>query len=228
MVLDMKKGFFVLMVVLSVFIAGCQSMTFDQGIARIVEINSAHGSTMESYPADPAVIDEMIVQLNDLQKSSFSDGKEQMDLALRYRILTLESGKPLLAAADIGGVGITQDGFSCKPKPMTLRAASLRDQSAQKSFEAVTVLKELVEKYPQDAQKLGLSMKTALFQNATAYAVWEQGAKDARTIDRYCPDEKVLELYKEEFRKKGIMAEEELSALTYEQAAEKWLEIRGD
>jgi hypothetical protein len=223
----MKKASLVLMVLLSMLIFGCKSMTFEEGAAKIAEINAKTGATMESYPADEALISSMIGEFRELEKSRVSEKKEQFSLILRYRILTLESGIPLLKAASYGNVGVTGDGFSCKPKPIIMEAAALRNKSAQKSFEAVTLLTELVEKYPSDAKVFGLSSKTVIFQNATAYQVWDQGAKDARTIGRFCSDERVLELYKQEFREKKIMSEEEISALTYDLAAKKWREIRG-
>ena len=223
----MKKIILILMAFLTVFLFGCKSLSFDEGAAKIAEINAKYGANMESYPADEQSVSAMISEFRELQKLRISDGKIPFDLALNYRILSLESAELLLKAQSFGSVGVTSDGFSCKPKPLIIEAAGLRNRSAQKSFEAVSVLRELAEKYPEHAGKLSLSLKTALFQNATAYKVWEQAVKDSRTIERFCPDEKVLDFYKEEFRSKGIMSEEEINALDYDAAVKKWREIRG-
>ena len=221
----MKKIILVLMV-LSVFLAGCSSIAYEQGIAKITEINEKNSATMDSFPADKKIVESMISELTSL-KGLKVDKQEQFDLALKYRILSLESGKFLLDAASFGSVGITGDGFSCKPKPIIVEASNFRIEGAKKGYEAVSVLKEFLDKYPDDAQKLGLSSKTAVFQNATAFQVEEQGIKDAKTIERFCPNERVLELYKEEFKSKNVMSEEDINSITYEDAAKKWREIRG-
>ena len=65
-------------------------------------------------------------------------------------------------------------------------SARLRNASAQKGFEAVSVLQRFVDNYPEEAKSLNLTKKEVLFLNAEYFQIEEKAKRDSRIIEHFC------------------------------------------
>ena len=110
---------------------------------------------------------------------------------------------------------------------MILESADLRQKSALKAFEAVDILRKFVNEYPKESSSLGFSEKNALFLNATFYEIEKQAKGDISLINSLCPENKTLEFYRQEFKSKGLMSDEEISKIGYSDAVIAWKKERG-
>lgn len=206
--------------------AGCAQQDFEYGLEKLNEINSRYNTTIETYPKSIAHIDLMMKDLDNLKNLQLQNGQKSFDYLIRYRILNLEAERLFMESQKHGFNDLAKTGFGCKPRPLILESVALRNQSAQKGFEAVSLLRELINKYPEDAKTAGLSNKNALFLNASFYDVSRIARSDSNIINRFCPQNVTLELYKEEFMKRTNLSEEHINNLTYDKAVAIWKKIR--
>lgn len=207
---------------------GCvQVKDFKYGAKQINKINLKYNTTMETYPKNINEINLMYDDLKELKRLQLDNGEEPFNYVLDYRLLNLEAEKLFIEGQKYGEAGTTEGGFGCKSRPLIIESASLRNSSALKGFEAVNLLREFVDKYPNEANSVGLSAKNALFLNATFYQIEKVVRRDSNTINHFCPQNVTLELYKEEFRKKASISDDLLENLSYEQAVPIWKKIRG-
>lgn len=221
----MKK---LLAIFVLVFVLGCaQSKDFKYGVNQINSINSKYNTNMETYPSDLQQIDSMLAEYEELRKLQLEKGKEQFNYVIDYRILNLEAEKFYIQGQRFGMSGTTKDGFGCKQRPLIIESAGLRNSSALKGFAAVDLLREFVQKYPEEANFVNLSDKNALFLNATFYQISRDAKRDSNIINSFCPKNTTLEIYQQEFRKNANLSEEYIKSLTYEEAAELWKRLRG-
>lgn len=220
----LKKIFFLLLVVL---LAGCAQQNFKYGLARLNEINSKYNATIETSPKNIADIDLMLNDLADLKNLQLQSGKGAFEHLIRYRMLNIEAEKLFMESQKHGINDLAKTGFGCKPRPIILESVALRNQSAQKGFEAASVLREFIDKFPEDAKTAGLSNKNALFLNASFYEVYRIARSDSNMINRFCPQNETLELYKEEFKKRTNITEDIINNMTYDEAAKIWKISRG-
>lgn len=181
---------------------------------------------METYPGSIQQIDLMLNDFQELKKIQLESGQEPFTYVIDYRILNLEAEKLYIEGRKYGSAGTTKDGFGCKTRPLILESVYLRNSSALKGFEAVELLRKFVEKYPQEAAIASLSVKNALFLNATFYQISRDARSDSNIINHFCPQNETFKLYKEEFRKKTNLSEEYINDLSYEEAVKIWKEIR--
>ena len=202
------------------------SKDFDFGIKQINVLNSKYNTTMETYPKSMQQINSMLSDLEELKKLKLEAGNEPFNYILDYRIINLEAEKLFIISREYGLSNIAKTGFACKPRPLILESVALRNHSAQKGFEAVRLLYEFTEKYPEEAKIAGLSNKNALFLNATFYQLEKEARSDSNIINRFCPKNTALELYQEEFRKKTNLSEDFINNLSYEEAVPIWKKIR--
>ena len=211
-----------------VFIAGCaQAKNFDYGVKQLNSLNSRYNTTMETYPRTIQQINLMTNDLEELKKLQLEKGKEPFGYIVDYRILNLEAEKFYISGQKYGATGTTKDGFGCKSRPLIIESVSLRNMSALKGFEAVSLLNEFVGKYPEEAKSAGFSLKNSLFLNATFYEISQDARRDSRIINNFCPQNVTLELYQEEFRKKTNLSDDFINNLSYEDAVPIWKKIRG-
>lgn len=182
---------------------------------------------METSPNSIQQIDSMINDFQELKKTQLKSGQEPFTYVIDYRILNLEAEKFYIESQKYGSSGTTKDGFGCKTRPLILESVYLRNSSALKGFEAVELLREFIGKYPEEAALANLSLKNALFANATFYQISRDARSDSNIINNFCPQNEAFKLYKEEFRKKTNLSEEYINNLTYEEAVKIWKEIRG-
>lgn len=220
----MKKIFILAFVVL---LAGCAQQGFGYGLEKLNEINSRYDTTIETYPKSIADIDLMIKDLDNLKDLQLQSDKESFDYLIRYRILNLEAEKLFIESQKHGFNNLAKTGFGCKPRPLVIESVALRNQSAQKGFEAAGLLLEFIDKYPEDAKAAGLSNKNVMFLNASFYDISRIARSDSSIINRFCPQNVTLELYKEEFRKSTNLEEDYINNLSYANAVVIWKKIRG-
>src|SRR3989344_3505317 len=154
-------------------------------------------------------------------------GQQPFNYAISYRILNLEAEKLYIQGQKYGSAGTTKDGFGCKSRPLIIESAGFRNMSALKGFEAVSLLNEFADKYPEEAKSIGLSSKNALFLNATFYPIWKDARSDSSIINHFCPINVTLELYQQEIRKKTNITEDIIQGMSYDEAAKLWKLIRG-
>ena len=214
----------IIFIILIIFLFGC-SQNADSGIIqKINEVNDKYGTTMESFPASVEMVDDM---LKDFKSIKEMDPYSKFDDLLDFRIKTLEAGKLYLKGTRYGNMGTTSQGFGCKSRAIIIESANLRNQSSQISFEAVNILLQVLKDDPEIAEQFSLTGKTALLQNATAYSLFETARKDIKTMNNLCPQNKTLELYKEELRAKMDLGDEYINKLEYDEAALLWRQLRG-
>ena len=220
----MKKIFFLALLAL---LAGCAQQDFEYGLEKLNEVNSRYNTTMESYPKSAAQIDLMMDDLDNLKNLQLQNGQKSFDYLIGYRILNLEAEKLFIESQEYGIYDLAKTGFGCKPRPLVIESVALRNQSAQKGFEAVSLLREFIDKYPEDAKTSGLSNKNALFLNASFYDIYRIAKSDSSIINRFCPQNVTLELYREEFRKSTDLEEDYINNLSYANAVVIWKKIKG-
>jgi len=221
----MKKLF---LIFLAVFILGCaRAKNFEYGVAQINNVNSKYNATMQTYPQSIDKIDLMINDLSELKKIQLDKDQEQFYYTVNYRILNLQAEELFIESQKYGDYGTTKNGFGCKARPIIIESASLRNSSALKGFEAVELAREFASKHPQEASLVNLSLKNALFLNATFYKMSTDAETDSNIINYFCPVNVTLDLYKQEFRKSTNFSEEYLNSLSYDEAVKLWKNIRG-
>ncbi len=211
-----------------IFVVSCaQIKDFEYGIKQIHSVNSKYNTNMETSPSSIQKIDSMINDFQELKKTQLESGQEPLTYVIDYRILNLEAEKFYIESQKYGSTGTTKDGFGCKSRPLILESVFLRNSSALKGFEAVELLREFIGKYPEEAALANLSLKNALFLNATFYQISRDARSDSNTINNFCPQNETLELYKDEIRKKTNLSEDFIKNIAYEEAVKIWKEIRG-
>ncbi|MBS3096605.1 hypothetical protein J4480_04150 [Candidatus Woesearchaeota archaeon] len=217
-----------ILLVALIFIIGCaQTNDFGYGAKQINLINSKYNTTMETYPGSIIQIDLMLNDYQELKKIQLQAGQEQFNYLIDYRTLNLEAEKLYIRGQKYGLSGTTKEGFGCKSRPLILESVFFRNSSALKGFEAVDLVRQFVNKYPEDAKSAGLSAKNALFLNATFYEISREARADSNIINRFCPQNVTLELYQQEIRKKTNITEDIIMGMSYDEAVKLWKLIRG-
>ena len=225
MVVKLKKTF---LIVILLFIAGCsQAKDFNYGMSQLNAVNAKYNVTMETYPESFEKIDSMRNEMGELKKLQVQSGQEPFSYVVNYRLLNLDAERLYIEGQKYGLGGTTKQGFGCKSRPLITESAALRNKSALKGFEAVSLLREFIDKYPYEANLVPLSLKNALFLNATFYQISKDAKRDSGVINQFCPVNITLGLYQEEFRKRTNMSEDYINGLNYDDAASIWKNIRG-
>jgi len=218
----------ILLLIGLLLIFGCaQAKDFSYGAKQISSLNAKYNTTIETYPKSISQIDSMIGEYKNLRQVQLESGQEPFNYAISYRILNLEAEKLYIQGQKYGSAGTTKDGFGCKSRPLIIESAGFRNMSALKGFEAVSLLNEFADKYPEEAKSIGLSPKNALFLNATFYPIWRDARSDSSIINHFCPINVTLELYQQEIRKKTNITEDIIQGMSYDEAAKLWKLIRG-
>ena len=216
----MKK---MILIGLLLLIAGCsQAKDFSYGISRMEEINSKYNATFDSYPADAGKINLMIDSYKELKNLNLGKDQESFNLFVDYQILNLEAEKYFIKSLKYGDVGTTKYGFSCRSRPIIIETAASKNASAAVGFEAVSKLKDFIEKYPEKANSLNLSQKNVVFLNSTYYELSKDANTDSDTINGFCPEDIALESYKSWFRKNTDLSDEYINKLDYNTAVSIW------
>ena len=221
----MKK---ILFVVLLVLLAGCaKSKDFSYGLDQMNAVNSKYGITSNSYLADVNQIDAIMNSYKELKELKLDKDREAFNELVDYRLLAFESDRQFVNSLKYGDSGTTKKGFGCKRRPLIIETVKLKNESALMGFEAISKLKEFVDKYPQNSKLANLSQKDVMFLNASFYELSKDANRDSSTINHFCPENVTLEIYRQGFRKIENLSEEFINSLTYEQAVKLWKQISG-
>jgi len=218
----------ILLVVLLCLLAGCaKSKDFSYGLGQMDAVNSKYNITYSSYPADVNQIDVIINSYKGLKSLKLDTGREAFDEFVDYQLLTFESDKQFVNGLKYGDAGTTKYGFGCKIRPLIIETVKFKNESATKGFEAITKLKDFVDKYPQNSKLTNLSQKDVMFLNASFYELSKDANRDSETINYFCPENITLEIYKSGFKKTENLSDEYINGLNYEQAVKLWKKIEG-
>ena len=175
-----------------VIVYGCipaQTITFEQGVERINEIDDKYGVDMKAVPNSTQEINGLLAEL-----MGFGALNKDMPLSLKYlldfRIKSLEAERLHIEGWQWGRASTTEWGFGCKKgSARILNSSKIRNSSAYKGYEALEALQSFVDEFPDEAESLDLSQKDVLFLNAAYRQVEDKAAKDARTIRSICKEQ---------------------------------------
>lgn len=219
----MKK---ILLVVLLVLLAGCaKAKDFSYGLSQMDAVNSKYNVTSDSYPADVNKIDAIMNSYKELKSLRLDSDQEAFNELVDYRLLTFESDKQFVNSLKYGDAGTTKKGFGCKIRPLIIETVKFKNESAVKGFEAISKLKDFVDKYLQNSKLANLSQKEVIFLNASFYELSKDANTDSNIINYFCPENITLELYKEGFKRTENLSDEYINGLTYERAVKLWKQI---
>ena len=221
----MKK---ILLVVLLCLLAGCaKSKDFSYGLGQMDAVNSKYNITYSSYPADVNQIDVIINSYKGLKSLKLDTGREAFDEFVDYQLLTFESDKQFVNGLKYGDAGTTKYGFGCKIRPLIIETVKFKNESATMGFEAISKLKDFVDKYPQNSKLANLSQKDVIFLNATFYELSKDANSDSGTINSFCPEDVTLEIYRQQFRKETNFSKDYIDKMDYSTAVMEWKKIEG-
>ncbi len=216
-------------VLVLIFIVGCaqDAKNFEYGLGKLNEIDSKYNVTMDSVPTGQKETSLMISELEILGEEKLESGQEAFDSLLIYRTASIEAAQIYAKGASFGAKGTTKDGFGCKDRPFVIESGQLRNSSAQKGFEAVSALWNLVEKYPREANASGLTGKNAVLMNGTFYKIYLDARSDIITIKNMCTENRTLEIYKDYLNKYTNLSDEYINNLDYGQAVIEYKDSLG-
>jgi len=188
----MNKPLIFIFVLSLMFLYGClspQDKAFNEGVKRINEIDNNFGTSMKTVPDSAKDIDELLIQLTGFAASD-RNMPQSINYLLDFRIKTLEAEKLHIEGWQWGRASTTEFGFGCrKGTPRIINSSRIRNNSAQKGFEALDSLQLLVDGFPNKAKSLNLSQKDIIFLNAAYKVVEDKAKKDARTIRGLCKEQ---------------------------------------
>ena len=218
----------IILIIALLMLAGCAAKNdFKHGVEQIKSINSKYNTTMESYPKTSGGIASMLNDFEEVSSMKLASGQEPFDDIVEYRMLNLEAEKLFIDSQKYGLVGTTKYGFGCKARPLIIESVALRNSSALKGFESVSVLSKLVNKFPKESGLAGLSQKNSLFLNATFYQVYKDASDDSNIINNFCPVNETLEIYKQSFKKETELSEDYINNIGYGEAVKLWKKLEG-
>lgn len=186
----MNKTIIVVLILGLVVVYGCASsqMTFEKGVKKINELDKKYGSGLKSPPNSTDGITGLAAELNDF-KAANQNIPEPLKYLVDFRIKFLEAEKLNAEGWQWGKASTTEFGFGCKGYDRILQSSNLRNQSAQKGYEAVSILQEFVDNYPDEAGSLNISQKDVLILKTKYFQVEEKAARDARIIRSLCKEQ---------------------------------------
>ena len=183
--------------------AGCSTeiTSFESGDREMKIVNEKYGVDFKAFPAE---IEKAVLMRNDLKviEGKSSNAPESFNLLFNYRMKTLESTIIHLEAWKHGKKASTREGFGCKSLPIVFNSSILRNASAQRGYEALKVLQDFIDEYPEEAALINITQRDVVFSNAFYYEVENEAGRDRRIIEHFCGhkyDLETLEM-KEEFK----------------------------
>ncbi len=184
-----KAIIFVLSLIIVYGCASSGTVTFDQGVKRVNEIDQNYGADMKIPPNSTEKISGLLTQI-----TGFAALNENMPKSLKYlidfRIKSLEAELLHMEGWQWGRGSTTDWGFGCKKgSARVLNSSKIRNNSAQRGYEALDALKSLIEEFQNEAESVDLSQKDVLFLNAAYQQVEDKAAKDARIIKSMCKEQ---------------------------------------
>ena len=160
-------------------------MSFKQGVKKINEMDEKYGTTLKSAPIEINEVEGLLAQITGFK--TLNELSEPLEYLLDFKTKFLEAEKLNLEGWKDGKGSTTDYGFGCKKGYARVKeAARLRNESAQKGFEAVEALQKFIEQYPKEAKTLDFSQKDVLVLNALYFQIEEKALKDGSVIESSC------------------------------------------
>jgi hypothetical protein len=182
----MKINYFLVLSVL-VLIIGCTTwiVSFDGGIKEMDKIDEKYGVDLKNMPA--TIEDSVLMRkdLKELEQLSFN-APESFKLFLDYRLKSIEANIIHLEAWKEGMLASVRDGFGCKSLPIIVNSSILRNISAHRGYEAVEILQEFVDKYPEEAASINITQRDIVFTNLYYYEMEKEAARDRIIVEHFC------------------------------------------
>lgn len=192
----MNKPIVLSWILLVIVISSCtptsKTITFDEGVERINEIDKKFGASMKTVPSSAENVWGLIVQLTGFGAVN-ENMPESVAYLLDYRIKGLESEKLYMGGWQWGKASTIDYGFGCKGAERILNSSKLREGSAKKGYEAVNSLQLFVNEFPEEAKSLNLSQKDVIFLNATYYQAETKARSDASIVTKLCIKKEFIE-----------------------------------
>ena len=165
-----------------------ETMTFEQGVKRINEIDEKFGANMKTPPNSTEEINGLLTQITGFAAVN-PDMPKSLKYILDFRIKSLEAELLHIEGWQWGKGSTTDYGFGCtKSSARILNSSKIRNASAQKGYEAVNALQLFVDEFPNEAESIDLSQKDVLFLNAQYYQIEEKARRDANIIKSMCKE----------------------------------------
>lgn len=156
---------------------------FENDLNKLNIINEKYNVNLVSFPdtkeKDESLLDELS-QLRNVVES------EQFNLLLDFRIKLIESDIFFKEGWKYGRGSSLKYGFGCKGLPRLRNATTDRNKSSQIGYEAVAIMNEFIDKYPEEAEFANLTLKQSLFLNASFYKEEKDSRRDIRIIESLC------------------------------------------
>lgn len=160
---------------------------FKNDLKILTEANGKYNTDMYSFPLTIEKDKLLLEDLNNLKNSINEKTSEPFELLLDFRTKLVESDLFYKEGWKHGKGSTTKYGFGCiKGLPRLRNATFNRNMSSQIGYEAVGIMHELIEKYPEEAEIANITLKHALFLNATFYEEQKNAVRDRRIIERAC------------------------------------------
>ena len=189
----MKKITILFTLFAALFIVACTpveqsgTVSFENGIERIHEIDESYDSGMVSVPITIEDINGAHAEF--LGFAAANDLDPELELLVNFRIKVLEAKQLFEEGWKHGKSGTTEFGIACTAMFDKVKESSdLRNRSAVVGFDAVDLLEEFIDTYPEQAQSLNLSQRDALILKTIYFEIQEVAVKDDRTITKLCAD----------------------------------------
>ena len=160
---------------------------FKNNLKTLEVVNEKYNTNMYSFPL---TIEENELLLEDLKNIKTNiDGNipESSGLLLDFRTKLVESDLFYKEGWKYGKGSTTKYGFGCiKGLPRLRNVTFNRNMSSQIGYGAVGIMHELIKKYPKEAEISNITLKHALFLNASFYQEEKDAARDRRIIEKAC------------------------------------------
>lgn len=162
--------------------AGYTDSEFRSDLNKINEINNKYQVDLFSFPETVEVGNQL---MSDLKALQFDQESSKLLLDLRTKLT--ESDIFLKEGWKYGKGSTTKYGFGCRKGLPRLRNATFnRNMSSTIGYEAVTIMHELIDNYPKEAELAGVTKKQALFFNASFFQEQQDALRDRRLVERAC------------------------------------------
>lgn len=184
--------FFAVLIVIVVFSKDMVNITgfvvlqreFTTNLKELNELNEKYDTNLYGFPSTIEKDELLLEELNELKNI---DESEPFKLLLDFRIKLVESDIFFKEGWKYGRGSSLKYGFGCRKGLPRLRDATFnRNMSSQIGYEAVTIMNELMEKYPKQAEIANVTYKNLLFLNASFYLEEKDSTRDRRIIERAC------------------------------------------
>lgn len=160
---------------------------FVNNLRELNEINEKYDSNIYKFPSSVEEDKSLLEELNNIKDNFDKKTSEPSELLLNFRIKLVESDVFFKEGWKYGRGSTTKYGFGCiKGLPRLRDATFNRNMSSQIGYEAVSIMNELIENYPKQAEIANVTYKHLLFLNASFYQEEKDSKRDRRIIEKAC------------------------------------------